>query len=44
MFEYLWLLVKAIVGIGMIGIIMIIIGNALIGGDGGNSGPPTLPW
>jgi hypothetical protein len=42
MFEFIWLLIKAIFGIGMVGIIMVIIGNALIGGDGGDGGPPTL--
>ena len=42
MFEFIWLLIKAIFGIGLIGIIMVIIGNALIGGDGGDGGPPTL--
>jgi hypothetical protein len=42
MFEFIWLLIKAIFGIGLVGIIMVIIGNALIGGDGGDGGPPTL--
>ena len=32
MFEYLWLLIKIVVGIGLVGIIMVIVGNALIGG------------
>ena len=42
MFEFIWLLIKAIFGIGLVGIIMVIIGNALIGGDGGDGGPPSL--
>jgi hypothetical protein len=42
MFEYLWLLIKIVVGIGLVGIIMVIVGNALIGGDGGDGGPPSL--